>query len=188
VSNNIVDVQPIRNLEDIDRMKWALRKFCTERDYILFSLGINTGLRASDLLRIERKQILDIKTRKKKELVMYEKKTGKRISINIKNIYPEVLAYAESINSEWLFPSRKGDKPISVTQAYRVLNKGAYWAELDSIGTHTMRKTFGYHLYKRTRDVALLQRILNHSSPTVTLRYIGINQEEVDNVLESFIL
>ncbi len=188
MSKNIVDVQPIRKKEDIETMKWALKKFCTERDYIFFILGINTGLRASDLLKIKTEQIQELKEKKRKELTLYEKKTGKRFSINIKNIYPELIAYAEGLDSPWLFPSRKGDKPITVTQAYRVLNKGAYWAELDSIGTHTLRKTFGYHLYKQTKDVALLQRILNHSSPEITLRYIGINQDSVDNALETFTL
>lgn len=56
--------------------------------------------------------------------------------------------------------------------AYKILRHAADYVGLDDIGTHTMRKTFGYHLYKKTGDVALLQKILNHSiqlSPFVTL-------------------
>ena len=52
--------------------------------------------------------------------------------------------------------------------------------------THTMRKTFGYHHYKQFNDVALLQKILNHSSPSITLRYISIYQEEIDSSYNSF--
>ena len=55
-----------------------------------------------------------------------------------------------------------------------------------NIGTHTLRKTFGYHLYKKTKDVALLQCILNHSSPHITMKYIGINQEIIENELYKF--
>ncbi|MFL0366188.1 site-specific integrase, partial [Pseudobacillus sp. 179-B 2D1 NHS] len=51
-----------------------------------------------------------------------------------------------------------------------------------------MRKTFGYHFYQRTKDVAMLQQIFGHSSPSITLRYIGINDEMVDRVLEDFSL
>ncbi len=47
-------------------------------------------------------------------------------------------------------------------------------------GTHTLRKTFGYHHYKKYRDIAKLQAILNHSKPGETLDYIGITQEEAD--------
>ena len=52
----------------------------------------------------------------------------------------------------------------------------------EKIGTHTLRKTFGYHAYIKTKNIALIQKLLNHSSPSVTLRYIGITQDDLDNV------
>lgn len=58
----------------------------------------------------------------------------------------------------------------------------------DGIGTHTMRKTFGYWFYKQTKDVAKLQSLLNHSHPKITLRYIGITDEEIENDLNNFVL
>ena len=89
--------------------------------------------------------------------------------------------------TDWLFPSRKGDKSISRIQAYRQLNKAADMADIpEGIGTHTMRKTFGYWYYKQTKDIATLQTILNHSHPEITLRYIGITDEEIENSLQSF--
>ena len=58
----------------------------------------------------------------------------------------------------------------------------------DGIGTHTMRKTFGYWFYKQTKDVAKLQSLLNHSHPEITLRYIGITDEEIEADLQHFVL
>jgi integrase len=58
----------------------------------------------------------------------------------------------------------------------------------DGIGTHTMRKTFGYWYYKQTKDVAKLQIILNHSHPRITLKYIGITDEEIEDSLNDFVL
>lgn len=181
-----IDVQPLRTKKQIEDMKWALRRFCTERDYILFLVGINTGLRVSDILNLKVSQILVLSRKKKKLFSVKEGKTKKERIINLNTIYDEVFDYAQSVNSEWLFPSRKGDRPISVVQAWRILNKAGRFAEIDSIGTHTMRKTFGYWFYKQTRDVAMLQEILNHSSPSITLRYIGINDEEINNTLDNF--
>ncbi|MEC2055139.1 tyrosine-type recombinase/integrase [Peribacillus psychrosaccharolyticus] len=72
------------------------------------------------------------------------------------------------------------------TQAYRQLNKAAEYAGVEHVGNHTLRKTFGYWFYKATKDIAMLQRILHHSHPSVTLRYIGITEEETNNVLKKF--
>ena len=58
----------------------------------------------------------------------------------------------------------------------------------ERVGTHTMRKTFGYHHYQKFKDVAMLQKIFNHSSPQITLRYIGIEQDQIDESYSNFIL
>ena len=88
-------------------------------------------------------------------------------------------------DEDYLFKSNKLDsegnsKPISRVQAYRILNHSAKSVGLSDIGTHSMRKTFGYHYYKKTKDVALLMDLFNHSSQSVTLIYIGINQDMMD--------
>jgi len=181
--NQLKDVQPIRNKEQLEDMKWALKKFCSERDYIMFLIGINTGLRVSDLLRLK---VSDV--RRKKKVIVKEGKTKKIRKINLTNIYDEIQDYIKTVDSEWMFPSRKGNHAITTTQAYRQLRKAADMAEVDSIGTHTMRKTFGYWYYKQTRDVAKLQMILNHAKPEVTLTYIGITEEEIENDLDNFVL
>ncbi|WP_353643401.1 hypothetical protein [Bacillus sp. 37MA] len=51
-----------------------------------------------------------------------------------------------------------------------------------------MRKTFGYHFYQQTKDVAMMQQIFGHTGPSATLRYICINDDMVDQVLETFSL
>ena len=70
---------------------------------------------------------------------------------------------------------------------YRFINEACHEVGVQTrVGTHTMRKTFGYFYYKQYNDVVLLQRILNHSNPAVTLRYIGISQEEIDVSYNNF--
>lgn len=181
--NQMKDVQPIRDKKQLEDLKWALKRFCSDRDYILFLIGINTGLRVGDLLRLK---VSDLK--RKKKTTIQEGKTKKPRVVNISNIYEEVQDYLRKVDSVWAFPSRKGSKAITPTQAYRQLNKAAEYAGVEHIGTHTMRKTFGYWFYKQTRDVAKLQMILNHSHPQITLRYIGITDEEIENDLENFVL
>lgn len=74
-------------------------------------------------------------------------------------------------------------------RAYKILNKAARAVGITRrIGTHTLRKTFGYHCYQKYDDVVLLQKIFNHSSPQITLRYIGIKQEDIDVVYRDFYL
>ena len=183
--DEIKDVQPIRSLDKLNDMKASLKRWCGERDYIMFLIGINAGLRVSDLLKLK---IVDVK--RKKRFVIKEGKTEKSRTIHLTNIYKELNDYIDTLEgTEWLFPSRKGDKAISRIQAYRQLNKAADMVDIpDGIGTHTMRKTFGYWHYKQFKDVAELQKILNHHHPSVTLDYIGITDEQIENNMKNFVL
>ncbi|MCP3026905.1 tyrosine-type recombinase/integrase [Halobacillus sp. A5] len=180
--NQVKDVQPIRDKEVIEDMKWSLRRHCGERDYILFILGINTGLRVGDMLRLRVKDV-----RYKKRVKIKEGKTNKPRVIYLDSVYEDIQAYVKGLDSEWLFPSRKGDKAISTTQAYRALNKAGVMVDIEEgIGTHTMRKTFGYWYYKKHLNMASLQSILNHTHPDITKRYIGITEEEIEESLADF--
>ena len=183
--DEIKDVQPIRSIEEIADMKWSLKKWCGERDYIMFLIGINAGLRVSDLLKLK---VADVKGKKK--ITIIEGKTKKSRTIHLTNIHAELNAYINTLEgTEWLFPSRKGDKAISRIQAYRQLNKAAEMVDItDGIGTHTMRKTFGYWHYKQFKDVAELQMLLNHTHPKITLDCIGITGEQIENNMKSFSL
>lgn len=178
-------VQPIRDMETIQKMKNELLKGGL-RNYMLFNIGINTGLRVSDILNLK---VVDVKD--KTHITINEQKTGKpkRILIN-SNLKKDIDQYIYNMTKdEILFKSRKGDnKPLSRVQAYRILNKAANNLSLSEIGTHTMRKTFGYWHYKIYKDIAILQNIFNHSSPSITLRYIGINDDIKDKTIEQFYL
>lgn len=185
----IKNVQPLKTPAEIDDMKWALEKYCSSRDKFMFVFGINTGLRVSDIVKLKVKDV-----RGKTHLMIKETKTKKTKRFSLSpNLRKEIDAYTRLMqDGDWLFPSRnkngKGSGHISTTQAYRVLTKAGDMLGRDDIGTHTMRKTFGYAYYRKTKDIAFLQDIFNHSSPNITKRYIGITQEEIDKTLEDFYL
>ncbi|MFE4714792.1 tyrosine-type recombinase/integrase [Paenibacillus sp. NPDC056722] len=178
----LVDVQPLRTPQEIEDMKQSLRRWCGERDYFLFVVGINTGLRVSDIVPFKVKDV-----RGKAYINVLEGKTEKKRRVLLEEIQPEIEAYTRGMDDEdFLFPSRKGNSAISTTQAYRALVKAGEMIDRTDIGTHTMRKTFGYHHYKRNKDVAKLQEIFNHSAPSITMSYIGIRQDEIDESLKGF--
>jgi integrase len=174
-------VQPIRNVEDIELMK----KYLSPRDCFMFTLGINVGVRISDILPLKVKDVAH-----RSHLLITEKKTKKKKRFLINDSLQSVIAaYCKGKEPEdLLFPSRKGDQPISRVQAYRVLNSAAEEIGLEEIGTHTLRKTFGYHFYKRTGDIAMLQELFNHASQKITLRYIGMSQDTMDDAVRDFSL
>jgi integrase len=170
-------VQPIRDKKDIERMKKALGN---PRDRLLFIFGINSSLRISDILALT---VGDV--RGKTELTLREKKTGKtkRFPLNqsIQKALRELVPN-DAGDNEPLFASRKGGA-ITRVQAYRVLNGAARRAEITfDFGTHTLRKTAALHAYKNGTDLAVIMNMLNHSSQRETLRYLGITQDDVDEV------
>lgn len=179
-------VQPIRDLRVLKSIKDRLLRDGGRRDYMLFVIGINTGLRISDILRL---RVRDVKGT---HIEIREKKTGKfkRTLLNnsLKNEINKFIATKS--DNEYLFKSRKGDNmPITRVQAYRIINHAIRELNItDKTGTHTLRKTFGYHHYQKYKDVALLQGIFNHSAPSITLRYIGISDDLRDRSMESFSL
>lgn len=173
-------VEPIRNKKQIEALKKYLRGQ-NIRDYLLFVLGINSGLRISDLLKLTVEDVMN-----QDRISIREQKTNKYkdfpLSETCKKAINEYLK-STGITTGALFVSRKGNKPITRVQAYRILSEGAKTIGItESIGTHTLRKTFGYHAYQNGVDITRIQRLLNHSAPSVTLSYIGITKEELDNV------
>ncbi|MED4840408.1 site-specific integrase [Weizmannia sp. CD-2023] len=179
-------VQPIRDKKVIEEFKTLLnRGVFGERNRFLFVLGINTALRISDLLKLK---VCDV--RGKKYLKVSESKTGKTKNQLINNaLKAEIEEYTKNKkDDEWLFPSRKGDKPLTRVQAYRIMNEVAQLMGVDDIGTHTLRKTFAYHFYQKTQDIYTLMELLNHSAPSVTRRYIGLVQDDMDKEIENFSL
>jgi len=173
-------VEPIRDKQQINEMKQYLKKR-NIRDCLLFVLGINSGLRISDLLSLK---VTDIKNRDR--IIIQEKKTGKikdfPLSETCKKTIEEYLLSTKR-DRGWLFKSKKSQQPITRVQAYRIMNMAARAIGItEAIGTHTLRKTFGYWAYKGGADVTRIQKLLNHSAPSVTLAYIGITKDELDTI------
>lgn len=173
-------VEPIRDIHVLHDIEDYLRSR-NERDYILFLFGIYSGLRISDILPL---RVRDVRGRD--SLTIVEQKTGKerRFRLNSK-LKTALRSYVEKKKDyEVLFPSRKGrNQPISRHQAWQILSDAGKRFGLESIGAHTMRKTFGYHMYQQTHDIATIQRILNHSSQLTTMAYIGVTQDRMDEYI-----
>ena len=176
-------VEPMRNLEHLRKLEDYLAKK-SKRDLLLFTIGTNCGLRISDIVALN---VGDV--RNKSHIRIVEKKTGKYKSFPINSkLKPMFEEYTKGKRSdEALFKTRFQNRMDRFT-AYRIIRKSCKLAGLpEKVGTHTMRKTFGYHHYQKFKDVAILQKIFNHSSPQVTLRYIGIEQDQIDESYTNFV-
>lgn len=177
-------VEPIRKKADIKKVEKILAKQ-SQRNLLLFTVGTNCGLRISDILELN---VGDVKDKNYIQIV--EKKTGKfkKFPINDK-LKPMFAEYTKDKDlDEPLFVSIFGNR-MERTMAYRIINQACRQVGIEAkIGTHTLRKTFGYHYYQKFKDVVMLKKIFNHSSPQITLRYIGIEQDKIDESYTNFIL
>lgn len=177
-------VEPIRNRKDLKKIEILLAKQGL-RNLLLFTIGTNCGLRISDILNLN---VDDV--RNKDYISLVEKKTGKhkRFPINAK-LKPLLEKFTQNRTAdEPLFLSKFNNR-MERTQCYRIINEACKSAGINyKVGTHTMRKTFGYHHYQKFKDAAVLQKIFNHYSPQITLRYIGIDQDIIDKSYNNFIL
>lgn len=181
-------VEPIRNREVLNQFRQELRKK-NYRDYVIAEVGFLTGLRISDILPLKVEDIIG-----NTHITIREEKTNKHkrfpISNKLRGIVEEYVKAKELDPEDYLFPSRKstGKTPyVRREQVFRSLNDVAEAIGIkDAIGTHTLRKTFGYHHYQQFHDVAVLQQIFNHSAPSVTLRYIGINDDVIEQQMNDF--
>lgn len=177
-------VDSIRSKRDIKNFeqKLLLKNY---RDYVLFCLGINSGLRISDILALN---IKDVKNKNYIDIIEKKTKKHKRFPINekLKKIFQKYTKGKKETSP--LFTTKYNNRLDRIC-AYRILNEIGKQTNLEiNIGTHTLRKTFGYHHYKQFKDIAMLQKIFNHSSPDITLRYIGMEQEEIENSYLQFVL
>lgn len=178
-------VEPIRDKKKIQIMKtYLLGK--RQRDYLLFVLGLNTGLRISDLLELKYSNIFMDKGIFREHLTIVEEKTNKTKKIKLNDVTRKCLkeyVFTHSISGDdYLFASKKGGR-ITRVQAYRLLTEAARAVGIEDFGTHSLRKTWGYWTYRASKyNIGLIMDMFNHSSPAVTLRYIGINQDQKDEL------
>jgi len=178
----MAEVQAVKDLDKVKLISYLLEKRFSKQMSDIWNIGLNLALRISDLLSIQFSDIHDDR------LLINESKTGKLANIQLNN---KALTTINQIrdkhpNHIYLFQSyrnqqaiNKAPKPLSrraVSEAFAMIGQEVNIA----LGTHSMRKTRGYHLYKATNDIARVMKMLRHSSEGVTLRYIGITQEDVD--------
>ena len=180
--NSTIKVEPIRELRDIKSIKKLLAD--NPRNLCLFTLGINTNLRASDLLRITVGQVRHLKAGD--ELTLKEKKTGKerRITLNkaAANAIQTLLASAPYPDDAPLFFSQRG-KVLTVPSVNRLVKTWCRSINLKgNYGNHTLRKTFGYHQrVQLNTGVPELMIMFNHSSQKQTLDYLCIQPDEIQD-------
>lgn len=180
-------VEPIRDLKKIDAVKKYLLGAGKIRDYALFVVGINTGLRISDLLNLKWQDVLTEKKKFKNSIYIREEKTGKEKIFPINESTKKALkrlfdSLSDLDYNHPIFLSRQGKyERISRHSAYRVIHNACKAVGVPGkIGTHTLRKTWGYWAWKNGVPLPIIMEVLNHSSISVTKRYLGITQDEIN--------
>lgn len=178
-------VEPIRDRTKINQMYYYL-KGKDPKYGVLFKFGLNTGLRISDILPLKVEDIYNENGAFKDYLILDEQKTSKEKKIKLNNAIRKTLdTYINQQHlkcSDYLYPSQKGGH-IGRVQAYRVLKEGAEALGVENFGTHSLRKTRGYWTYKISKyNIGLIMDTFNHSSQSITLRYIGVTQDQKDEL------
>ena len=180
-------VYPITNKRLIKQIKKQLAN--NPRDLCLFIVGINVGLRGIDLLSLKTEQVKHLAVGD--ILRVQERKTKKLRNITINKAVRDVLnIWIESNDSEWLFPSRRGGNPLTVSTLNNMVKEWCVIAHVVTginqgnlnYGGHTLRKTFGYWQRMAGVPIHILMQIFNHASQATTLIYLGIQSQEIEDV------
>ncbi|MCD3351227.1 site-specific integrase [Clostridium botulinum D/C] len=178
-------VEPIRDITTVKDIARYL-KSSNDRNYIMYILGIYSGLRISDILKLKAGDV-----RNKENITLRETKTRKQKTFPINDyLKKELKRYINENNlddNDYLIKSRNGfNNHIHRATAYKIMREAGEKFGVENIGTHTLRKTFGYLFYMQTKDIVALQDILNHSDPRYTLIYIGLEQKHINEKMKKF--
>ena len=179
--------QPIRNKEDIQQLADFSLSHGGLRNHVLIILGVNTALRISDLLNLVWDDVYDLNRKTVRPyIITMEQKTGKSRTIALnQSVISAISLYAtESAKSgHALIENPNTGKAISRVQAYRIIRDAGEALNFSCrVSCHSLRKTLGYHAYKRGVSLATITDIYNHSSLAITRRYLGITQDDKDAV------
>ena len=159
----ISDEEKIRDIENYLKKK-------NKRDYLLFLIAISTGLRIGDILKLRVEDVYS-----KNSIFIKEQKTGKKKEVELSpKLKREIKHLCKGREGhEYLIKSRQGvNKPITRYRAYQIIKDVAELHGLDNIACHSLRKTFGRKYYEKYGDIEELRKYFNHSTSSVTLRYI----------------
>lgn len=182
------DSKPLKTKQEIELVRTLIKTKTKDplRNLTIFNLGINNGIRTNDILKLKVSDVLG-----KDATTIIESKTGKqrKLRLNVANIKDDLAELCKNKQAtDYVFTSYKDPKaPIQTITVYRLFKRLASEHPcLHGLTAHSMRRTFGYCYYQRTKDIVTLMKLFNHSSQAVTLRYIGIEQEQLDESLKGF--
>ena len=177
--------QPIRDKKHVRALSEYYFKRGELRNYLLIVMAVHTALRISDLLRVEWSDVYDFsRNRLRESISVIEAKTQKSKVVKLNNAILTALKHCvpSARQGDYLFKSRKGGA-IGRIQAYRIIRAAAEALNFSSsVSCHSLRKTFGYHAWKSGASPAVLMDIFNHSNYAVTRRYLGVSQDDKDEV------
>lgn len=163
-------VAPIKDEETLKAFKSELRK-CGDKYYIMFEIGIGTGMQLLDILKMK---IKDIKG--KDELVAEIGVHNIPVIFKFSDEFKEIIdAYVKNKDDDDVLVAgfEKSKSVVSREQVYRVFKNAGKEVGISSIGAQTMRKTFAWRYYKETGDISYLQTLFSHATPSITYRFIG---------------
>lgn len=182
------DSKPLKTKSEIELVRQLIKTKTKDplRNLLIFNIGINNGIRTNDILNLKVSDVLG-----KDATTIIESKTGKqrKLRLNVANIKDDLKELCKHKNpDDYVFTSYKDPKaPIQTVTVYRLFKRlASEHPSLHGLTAHSMRRTFGYQYYQRTKDVVTLMKLFNHASQAVTLRYIGIEQEQLDESLKGF--
>ena len=159
------------------------------RDLLLFTLGINNGIRTGDLLKLK---VSDLKDLKPGDTTQIKESKTKKVNVLVVNkevhkALRHFLVTQKPKDDDYLFQSKHRAAPLTVMVVNRMIKSWCKAINLTgNYGAHTLRKTFGY--IQRTKfgvGFEVLCRRFNHSSPAITMRYLGITDQEVYSILQN---
>ena len=186
-------VEPIRDRKDIEAIKAVLRAKDYPRDYLLFVMGINLGLRISDVLRLRISDVLTKEGRVQDYIYLREKKTSKERKIAVNRAVEEAIRYWKKRLGRYrpdqlLFTSLRSGNPLTRIRVWQMIREWCAAAGVDGrhFGTHTLRKTYGYQARKHGIGAKMIQQKFGHRNAEVTDIYIGITQDEINEMERSF--
>ncbi len=125
--------------------------------------------------------------RNKEYIEWIEKKTGKKfkikINVKLRKIYYNYCANKKDYDLLFPSPIKKG-YPLSRQQAYNIIREAADYFGIESLGCHSLRKTFGYQLYNQTGNIEMLRKIFKHHNAQITASYIGLEEDIINDALD----
>lgn len=180
-----IKVEPIRELEAIARIKAQLAD--KPRDLCLFTFGINTAYRAGEILSLKVGQVAHLRPGDRLEIKQSKTRRYRAITVNRAVVGAIETWLANHPNTEAdapLFPSRKTGKTLTVAAVHKLIKRWCREAGLKgNYGSHTMRKTWGYHQrVQMNQPIPLLMAAFGHSTQAQTLEYLCIQEEEIQDL------